>query len=329
MPSATTWTIRTMLEWCEGYLGRHGDEAPRRSAEVLVGKACQLERIQLYLDMDRPLSSAELDILREDVRKRGAGMPLQYLTGTAPFRYLELEVSPGVLIPRPETEVLVSEALALLPPAPKPQDEYDKVLLAALGSDEALGSGSEDVPAQKKEFLVADICTGSGCIACSIATEHPQTRVIATDISSSAIELAKRNVCSCGVDDRVTVLAGDLGEPIDLGLLGTFDLVVSNPPYVPTAVLATIPREVSEFEPALALDGGHDGLDLYRRLLPWTLNALKPGGSFICELHEDCLGEAERLAQSTGFTTTRTVKDLAGRDRFVIARKGSDSAYDA
>ena len=319
-PQTQTWTIRSMLSWCEGYLGRHGDEAPRRSAEVLVGKACGLERIELYLDMDRPMTPPELDVMREDVRKRGKGMPLQYITGTAPFRYLEVEVAPGVLIPRPETEVVVSEALALLPAAPKPQDAYDAAVLAAYGLDEeAEVAESED--ANAPQLLVADICTGSGCIACSIASEHPMTRVLATDLSAEAVALAWRNVEHFGLEDRVQVLQGDLGDCIEKELSGKFDLVVSNPPYVPTAVLSEIPREVADFEPALALDGGADGLDIFRRLAEWAHAALKPDGGFACELHETCLEDAAAIAAAQGFTDVRIVDDLAGRPRVLVCRK--------
>ena len=340
-----------MLGWCEGYLGRHGDTSPRRSAETLVGKACGLERIELYLDLDRPLAAGELDVLREDVRKRGQGMPLQYLTGTAPFRYLEVEVAPGVLIPRPETEVLVSEALALLPPAPKPQDALDAALLAAMGvakeadvpGDVAEGATSsangmhpagdapsadgataaEDATRERDYLLVADICTGSGCIACSIATEHPATRVVATDLSHQAVALARRNVERHDVAERVQVLECDLGEGIDAQFMGRFDLVVSNPPYIPTAVLAQIPREVADYEPGLALDGGEDGLDLFRRLIEWAGRALKPGGGFACELHETCLDEAAQIAHAAGLCQVRVVDDLAGRPRVLVARNGA------
>ena len=322
MSEAQTWTIRTMLEWCEGYLGRHGDEAPRRSAEVLVGKACGLERIELYLDMERPFAPHELDVLREDVRSRGQGMPLQYITGTAPFRYLEVEVAPGVLIPRPETEVLVSEALALLPAAPKPQDAFDAAVLAAYGMEEA-GDGEEAKAASR--LLVADICTGSGCIACSIATEHPGTQVVATDLASEAVSLATRNAERFDVADRVEILQGDLGECIDPSMLGSFDLVVSNPPYAPTAVLADIPREVADYEPALALDGGSDGLDVFRRLVAWAIDALRPGGGFACELHETCLEAAASIADDSGFTGIRIVNDLTGRPRVLVARKSKAS----
>ena len=316
MADTTVWTIRSMLEWCEGYLGRHGDEAPRRSAEVLVGNACGLERIELYLDMDRPLSPAELDTMREDVRKRGQGMPLQYITGTAPFRDLEVEVAPGVLIPRPETEVLVSEVLAELPAAPKPQQAFDAAMLEAMGVDGA--EGLQD--AGEGALLVADLCTGSGCIACSLATEHPGIRVVATDIAPEAVSLACRNAKRFDVEERVDIVEGDLGECIDEALLGSFDAVVSNPPYVPTAVMRDIPHEVADFEPALALDGGRDGLDLFRRISVWARRALKPGGVLACELHETCLDAAAGIAHADGYRDIRIVDDLAGRPRVLVCR---------
>ena len=367
---ADSWTIRSMLSWCEGYLSRHGDASARHSAEMLIAHACELDRIALYLDMDRPLEPAELDFLREAVRRRGQGEPLQYITGTAPFRYLELKVAPGVLIPRPETEVLVSEALALLPPAPKPQDAYDAKLLEAfvaarkdveaaadaetVGAEAAVGdaaaaseyaanaedattteagdgasvaneaaAATSDAPAP---LLVADICTGTGCIACSIASEHELTRVFATDISPDAIALANENVADCGLADRVSVLECDLGSGLPAEYAGALDLVVSNPPYVPTAVIAEIPHEVSGFEPSLALDGGADGLDIFRRLAPWAFENLKPGGGFACELHETCLDEAAAFAKEAGFTGVRIVRDLAGRPRVLVARKPETSA---
>ena len=147
---------------------------------------------------------------------------------------------------------------------------------------------------------MADLCTASGCIACSVAYEHPLARVVATDIVPEAVALARDNVAALELGDRVEVLSCDLGEGVDPTLMGAFDLVVSNPPYVPTAVMDDIPREVAEFEPALALDGGADGLDVLRRLLPWCRRALKEGGGFAFELHETCLDEAARLAEEGG-----------------------------
>lgn len=353
------WTVKAALEWTEGYLARKGDENPRLSAEWLLGEACGLRRIELYTGLERPLSMDERGVLRDYVARRGNGEPLQYITGEVAFRHIAVKVRPGVLIPRPETEVLVSEALALLPSADRPRAMDSRMteaeaqeLLAALAAEgEADGagapggsvpaapepeagasreasdrgeSGAGDRPAAEAasaSLLVADVCAGSGCIACSIAYEHPAARVVATDIDPAAVALARENVSALGLDERVRVLQCDLGAGVPERLMGRFDLVASNPPYVPTAVLAEIPREVAAFEPALALDGGADGLDVLRRLLPWCLRALKPGGGFAFELHEGHLDEAAALAREAGFQDVRIVCDLADRPRVLAGRK--------
>ena len=319
------WTVKRILEWIEGYLAKHGDENPRLSAQWLVAEALGLSRMQLFIEFDRPLTPEERAVLRDWTRRRGGGEPLQYITGAVGFRHVTLAVREGVLIPRPETELLVSEALGMLPAPPKPQDELDAELIhqyAELGgvSDVDDGTALHEQPSQRSELLVADICTGSGCIACSIAYEHPLARVIATDIASEAVDLARENVESLGLGERVDVLACDLGAGIDANLLGRFDLVVSNPPYVPTDVLADIPHEVAEHEPSLALDGGSDGLDVFRRLLDWCSIALKPEGAFAFELHETCLDSASEEALASGFRDVRVVDDLAGRPRVLVGR---------
>ena len=160
----------------------------------------------------------------------------------------------------------------------------------------------------------------SGCIACSIAYEHPLARVFATDIAPEAVSLARENAASLGLDGRVSVVECDLGEGVPAEVVGALDLVASNPPYVPTAVLAGLPREVAAYEPALALDGGADGLDVFRRLLAFCARALKPGGGFAFELHETCLDDAASLAAEAGFVDVRTVSDLAGRPRVLAGR---------
>lgn len=338
------WTIQAALDWTVGYLERKGDENPRLSAQWLLSEATGLSRIELYANFEQLLSMGERDVLRAYVTRRGKGEPLQYITGEVGFRHITVKVRPGVLIPRPETEVLVSEALALLPAAPKrvaqhawseddlppatwPEGEAGEQRpertadqgVAEDGSTPGVAPG-EPVP-EPAPLLVADLCTGSGCIACSVAYEHPLARVMATDIAPEAVALARDNVSALDLGDRVEVLSCDLGEGVDPALMGAFDLVVSNPPYVPTAVMDDIPREVAEFEPALALDGGADGLDVLRRLLPWCRRALKEGGGFAFELHETCLGEAARLAEEAGFSDVRVTADLAGRPRVLTARK--------
>ena len=320
------WSIKAALDWTVGYLERKGDENPRISAQWLLAEACGLSRIELYTRLDQPLSMGERDVLRGYVTRRGQGEPLQYITGEVGFRHISVQVRPGVLIPRPETEVLVSEALALLPPAPRPRARDEEAEAAAegeAGEADAAGLLSADAPPAPapEPLLVADLCTGSGCIACSIAYEHPLARVFATDIAPEAVSLARENAAALGLDGRVSVVECDLGEGVPAEAVGALDLVASNPPYVPTAVLAGIPREVAAYEPALALDGGADGLDVLRRLLPWCRRALKEGGGFAFELHETCLDEAARLAEEAGFSDVRVTADLAGRPRVLTARK--------
>ena len=296
-------------------------------------------RMDLYMNFDRELSRPELDKLHNFVVRRAEGEPLQYITGEVAFRHIIVKVAKGVLIPRPETEVLVSEALALIPAPARPRVADDNFIAALACEAAAVEDVSDDdayasvrraieaardevnAKAPEQEILVADICTGSGCIACSIAYEHPQTRVVATDIAPEALALAARNVSELGLSDRVSVEKSDLGQDIDPALMGSFDLVVSNPPYVPTGVLADLPSEVTRFEPELALDGGEDGLDLFRRLINWCLIALKPGGGCAFELHETCLDDAKAIAEQAGFVDVRIIRDLADRPRVLTARK--------
>ncbi len=369
--SADVWTVKAALDWTVGYLERKGDENPRLSAEWLLSEACELSRIQLYVSFDRPLTGDERDRLRDFVQRRGAGEPLQYITGEVGFRHITVKVRPGVLIPRPETEVLVSEALALLPVPERPRwvdPEPQEAAEEARPAEEALPSRDlgDDAPARAGEapaaldagtpaaaavdagaagvadadadanaassappLRVADLCTGSGCIACSLAFEHPKASVVATDLSPAAVSLAQENVAALGLEGRVGVLCCDLGEKIPDRLMGTFDLVVSNPPYVPTAVVAGLAPEVRDFEPALALDGGADGNDFVRRILPWAARALRPGAGFALELHETCLDAAANIACDLGFSDVRITCDLAGRPRVLTGRRPAAPAAGA
>ncbi|WP_165171002.1 HemK/PrmC family methyltransferase [Adlercreutzia sp. ZJ242] len=360
------WTVKAALDWTCGYLERKGDENPRLSAQWLLSEACGLSRIELYMNAARPLSLDERAVLRGYVTRRGRGEPLQYITGEVGFRHITVRVRPGVLIPRPETEVLVSEVLAALPAPARPR-AFDSTISAAEGEELAAAqavralaaegerAAAEGAPSvgradeagagepagpdpfasmpQKPqavgagELLVADICTGSGCIACSLAYEHAGVRVVATDIAPEAVALARENAEALGLSDRVEVLQGNLGDAIDPRLAGAFDAVVSNPPYVPTDVLAQIPREVAAFEPALALDGGADGLDLFRPLSAWAHAALKPGGVLAVELHEGHLDQAAEVARAAGFADVRIVSDLAQRPRVLVAAKRSALVY--
>jgi release factor glutamine methyltransferase len=284
-----------------------------------------------------------------------------------------------VLIPRPETEVLVSEVLAHLPAPKRAEAQWNAEAAAAeteavAAVKEALKQAELDAhargvyegekaasevevthaettfgdaasepttaeltiaepttaepttaggatPQSSNSLLIADICTGSGCIACSLAYEHPQVKVIATDISPDAVALAKENVAALQLEDRVAVLECNLGSGIGTKRLGTFDAVVSNPPYIPTDVMEQLPAEVAAHEPHLALAGGTDGLDIFRPLAAWAYEACKPGGLFACELHEGHLDQAANLARAQGFSQVRVVNDLASRPRVLLAVK--------
>lgn len=286
------WTIRTTLDWIETYLQRSGDTHARTSAQWLLSAATNLSRMQLYTNFDKPLTLPERDVLRDFVKRRAIGEPLQYIVGVVGFRHIDVRVRKGVLIPRPETEVLVSEALAALP------------------------AFLTNTP-----FVAADICTGSGCIACSLAFERPECRVLACDISVEALDLAQENVKALGLEERVSLFQGNLGQAVPVEYSGSLDLVIANPPYVPTSILTSLDTEVTAFEPVLALDGGTDGLRLFRPLTTWAACALKPGGVYAVELHETCLDTACDFTREQGFDCCSIQCDLAGKPRVLVARK--------
>lgn len=382
-----TWTVKAILDWCEGYLANKGDASPRHAAQYLLGEAMGLSRIELYTNFDKPLTDEERSTMRTWVARRGAGEPLQLICGTAPFRHMVLEVAPGVLIPRPETEVLVSEVLALFP-APKQisahafedlsavsgqvesvEDSASEIPVVEIGSiseetlsevsaggivsvserpetfalkdaaqgsqskidavgqdDEMItaGTASEMKPDPKSESIhVIDLCTGSGCIACALTTEHPNMEVLALDIAPEALALAQRNVKAQGVADRVSVRESDLlaAATVDPENKGSFDAIVSNPPYIPSRVVDTLDAEVNDYEPRLALDGGADGLDLFRRFIGDAHELLKPNGVLAVELFEESLDQARTIALNSGFSEARIVQDLTNRPRILIATK--------
>lgn len=278
--SQQVWTIGDTLAWCREYLAHHDDENPKLSAEWLLAAATGLTRIELYMHFDRPLSMEERDVLRETLKRRGAGEPLQYIAGEAAFRHIVVKTSQGVLIPRPETEVLVDVVL----------------------------EGLANVKAPR----VLEVGCGTGCIACSLAREMG-AHVVATDISLEAVACAQRNVAMLGLDELVEVVECDCVA----GITGSFDCLVSNPPYIPTAELAELPHEVAGFESRLALDGGPDGLAFFDRLVDEALPLVREGGIFACELHETCLDEAARRLREKGCDEVTVTKDLVGRDRIV------------
>ncbi len=287
------WTVRDALDWTVEFLAQKGTEQPRLSAEWLLSAATGLSRVELYTQFARPLSPHERALLRESVKRRATGEPLQYVTGEMPFRHIVVQVRPGVFIPRPETEVLVDVVLEHL-----------------------RGRGIEQ-PA------VADLCTGSGAVALSLASEHPGARVYATDLSPDAVEVATGNAARLGVGERVSVTCGDLLGPLDRALKGELSAVVANPPYIPSADVDGLAEEILGFEPHLALDGGPDGLETARRIMRDALEWLEPGGLLAMELDERRVKDAVNEMREW-YEDVRTVSDLTGRDRIATGVRSQE-----
>ncbi|GHG82570.1 peptide chain release factor N(5)-glutamine methyltransferase [Comamonas sp. JC664] len=281
--SSEPWTIRRVLTWTTQHFEKRQVDAPRLTAEILLSHVLKLSRVRLYVDLDRPLSKDELGAYRALIERRMAGEPTQYLTGVREFYNRPFKVDARVLIPRPETELLVEAALRMLP---------------------------KDAPGR-----ALDVCTGSGCIAISLAAERPQATVIATDLSPDACALAQENAQALGVADRVTVLQGDLFAPVPAD--ARFQVVVSNPPYIASGDIPGLSAEVRR-EPKLALDGGPDGLAAVRRVVTGARQWLEPGGLLAMEIGEDQGPALLELLKAAGYADVRVEKDLERRERMAF-----------
>lgn len=316
------WTIKAILDWMVSFLTKKGDEHPRLSAEYLISYATGLSRVELYAYFDRPLSPEERDLLRAALKRRAAGEPLQYVSGETAFRHIVLKSQQGVLIPRPETELLVELALNHLRSSKALAQEHEKNdELNYEAGDELKDESSAALDCvSDKTWRVLEVGTGTACIALSLASEFEPIHVTATEISEQAFELAQRNRAALGLEDKLDLIACDLVEGLDDNLKESFDLLISNPPYIPHDEMKVLPQEVASFEPHLALDGGEDGLDVFRRLLHEASSFLKPGGFFAVELHETKLYDAAKLSLEY-YEDIEVHKDLAGRDRFLTAVK--------
>lgn len=277
------WTTIKVLAWTKDYLGTKGIENARLEAEWLLCAATGLDRVGLYLHFDKPLNDDELAAFRAMVARRARREPLQHILGTQEFCGLEFQVSPDVLIPRHDTETLVTEALARRPEARS----------------------------------VLDIGTGSGCIAVALAHSLPNAAVTAIDISPAALEMARRNAERNGA--TVEFLAGSLLEPV---AGRSFDLIVSNPPYIPSTDIDRLEPEVRDFDPRGALDGGADGLDLYRVLIPAAPAHLNPSGWLLVEVG---IGQAPAVAElfkkTEEYDHPITARDPGGIERVVGAQR--------
>ncbi|MDQ6846116.1 MAG: peptide chain release factor N(5)-glutamine methyltransferase [Candidatus Dormibacteraeota bacterium] len=277
-------TLMEVVRLSTGYLESHGSTSARLDAELLAATALGVRRLDIYLQFDRPLEDKQLTAIRELVRRRGDGEPVAHITGEREFHGRAFTVSADVLIPRPETETLVDLALQR---------------------------------ARHRDVVrIADVGTGSGCIAVALAAELPHATVVATDVSEDALAVAAANVRRHQLTGRVDLRTGSWCEP----LAGAeFDIVVSNPPYIPTDEIGELARDVRDHEPAVALDGGHDGLDAYRALLPSIATILAPMGWAAVEIDIGAAAPVESLGREAFGDGTRVVvhSDLTGRPRVV------------
>ena len=278
------WKLLDILEETSRFFAARGLENARLQAELLLAAVLDIKRLDLYLQFERPLHTEEVDVYRDYVRQRVQRVPVQYILGATAFRELELTVTPAVLIPRPETEVLVDVALELLPTGGR----------------------------------ALDLCCGSGAIALSLKRELAEVAVVATDISQAALAVARANGASCELE--IEWLSGDLFAAVE----GDFDLVVSNPPYVKSGDLDRLEPEVRDHEPRLALDGGADGLDCYRRIAHQASDHIRPGGYLLLEVGDGQSAEVEKLLAEVGrFAEVQTKPDLNEVPRVVVARASS------
>ena len=274
-----------LIRWSGAYLGDKGVTSGRLDAEHLLAQVLGVERLQLYLQFDRPLTAAELARFKIFLRRRARREPLQYILGRTAFRELDLLTDRRALIPRPETEGLVELVL------------------------EAVGAGPD--------LVALDVGTGTGAIALSLAQEGPFRHVVATDASGEALSLARTNAERADLQDRVELRQGATWDPVRPG--ERFDVVVSNPPYVAGGEVATLEPEVVDWEPHGALTAGPLGLDLLSELVSGAGERLVEGGMLALELGADQGSAVVAMARAVGLDRPELRRDLAGRDRYVVA----------
>jgi release factor glutamine methyltransferase len=286
----TIWTILALIRWADERFKKEGMATPRLDAEVLLAETLGMDRVGLYTHYDQPLRGDELARFKQLVLRRLRREPVAYILGRREFWSLPLRITPDVLIPRPETETLVAEALQVLSPA------------------------------DQKDLHLLEIGTGSGAICIALAKELPAARITATDLSPKALSVAEENAAQNGVRGQIRFLRGDLFQPVPKA--ATFDLVVSNPPYITRGQLSSLMPEVRDYEPRIALDGGKDGLDFFRRALPAVAEYLRSGGWFLAEMGA---GQDQQVleiaAKNLELDSFNFAKDLGGINRVFKARK--------
>jgi release factor glutamine methyltransferase len=282
------WTIGRVLQWAGEDFRSRGLDSPRLDAELLLAEVLGTDRLHLILERDRPLVSAELARYRELLTRRRSGEPVAYILGRREFYGLTFCVDRRVLVPRPDTEMLVGVALERT----RTRDLFGHAV---------------------------DLCTGSGCVAIAFARERPTWQVTGIDIDPAAIAVARHNALRLGATPTTRFMTADLWGPLTDG--DPVDLVMVNPPYIPTAEYERLDRGILDYEPRLALDGGADGLDVVRRIVQATPRRLAAGGVLAVEVHCDQGDEVAELFARAGLQQVQRERDFAGHERVMSARK--------
>lgn len=283
-------TVLEIIRRSSEFLEKKGVESPRLNIELLLAHALNMPRLKLYLNFERVLNEEELNQVREMVKRRATREPLQHITGSTSFCGLEMKCSRSALVPRPETELLAERAWQFL---------------STLNS---------------QPTTAFDLGTGTGCIAIAIAKKSPGTMVHAVDASEEALLLARENAALNGVAERISFHQGDAFAA--LPTTSSFDLIVSNPPYIAAEEIATLQPEVRDFDPRLALDGGADGLDFYRRLAGEAAAFLKPHGKLMLEFGDGQETALAKLFFDEKWIVEEIIADYSSRPRILIARRG-------
>lgn len=274
------------------FLTGKGVDSPRLQAELLLAHVLKLPRMKLYLNFERELSDADVSSVRELVRRRGQREPLQHIVGSTSFCGLEIAVNRSVLVPRPETE-----------------------LLAELGWEFSKKQAESGTNAPK----ALDFGTGSGCIAIALAANCPAANIVALDASAEALALARQNAEQNKVGSRIEFLQSDGFAALPSG--SSFDLIISNPPYIPSAEIETLQPEVRDFDPQLALDGGTDGLDFYRRLAAEAPTFIRPNGCIMLEFGDGQAADIRRIFEQQRWIAESVLEDYTQRPRIFVARR--------
>jgi release factor glutamine methyltransferase len=283
-PAQETWTVMRLLQTSAKYLAEKNSSTPRLDAELLLAETLKTTRLKLYVEFDKPVLDAERSAYRELIKRRAAGEPVAYIMGTKEFYGRSYKVDKRVLVPRPETELLIDAACRL--------------------------------HAKDKPWRIADFGTGSGALAITLALEFPASQVVAVDLSADALTVARENAVTLGAADRMEFVQGSWAAPV---AGRTFDWVVSNPPYIADNDPDVQPG-VKAFEPHVALFGGREGLDGVQTLAEELPAVLAPGGTWLCEFGEDQSAGIAKIMAATGWDV-QFEKDLSGTPRIFVARR--------